>query len=215
LDANCCLLYERVQFRYCDFLLTPGKIAASYTLNAAYSRDVVSPCEQPAPDRANLRSSPDGIPQHLDVVVIHQLKWTLGGAGKPEDRSVPVAVLPSPPARLVIGGVERGCVCGAPPDRWLEAQATKLFVLCKIISWTRELHAAGIATDHLEGPLEVAKVAKREGSLRRKRECRWVREAMAEPVQRSWVEAACKTCGEERCPGMLVCLVELVDTRHE
>ena len=35
---------------------------------------------------------------------------------------------------------------------------------------------------------------------------------MALPAHRSWVEAARKTCGEERRPGMLVCLVELVDT---
>ena len=128
LDANCCLRYERVQFRYCDFLLTPGKIAASYTLNAAYSRDVVSPCEQPAPDRANLRSSSDGIPQHLDVVVIHQLKWTLGGAGKPEDRSAPVAVLPSPPARLMEGGVERECDEERPLiDGWKPKRQSSLY----------------------------------------------------------------------------------------
>jgi hypothetical protein len=100
------------------------------------------------------------------------------------------------------------------PNRRLEAQADKLFEVCEIIGWTRELHAAGIATDQLKGVREMAKVTERQGSRRGKRDCRCVREAMALPAHR-WVEAARKTCGEERRPGMLVCLVELVDTGHE
>ena len=104
-----------------------------------------------------------------------------------------------------------------PPNKRLEAQSNKLFELCEIIGWTGELHAAGVALEHLKRVREMSKVTKRQNSRRGKRECRCVREAMALPAHRSWVEAARKTCGEERRPGMLVCLVELrvVDTRHE
>jgi hypothetical protein len=96
------------------------------------------------------------------------------------------------------------------PDRRLEAQSDELFVLGKVVGWSSELHAAAVATGHLEGhgPLEVAKVPKREGSRRRKQECRCVREAMPLPAQCSWVETARKTRGEERRPGMLVCAWE-------
>jgi hypothetical protein len=64
------------------------------------------------------------------------------------------------------------------PNRRLEAQADKLFEVCEIIGWTRELHAAGIATDQLKGVREMAKVTERQGSRRGKRECRCVREAI-------------------------------------
>ena len=123
-----------------------------------------------------------------------------------------MAVLPSPPARLMIRGVESGRVRRVPSNRRLEAQSGKFLVLGEIIGWTSELHAAGVALEHLESVREMAEVTKRQGSRRGKRECRCVREAMALPAHRSWVEAARKTCGEERRPGMLVCLVELVDT---
>jgi len=102
-----------------------------------------------------------------------------------------------------------------PPEKRLEAQADKLLELRDIIGWTRELHAAGIALEQLEGVREVAEVTKRQRRQRGKRRCRWVRESVSLPAHRSWVEAARKTGGEERRPGMLVCLVELVDTRHE
>ena len=120
----------------------------------------------------------------------------------------------SPPARLMIRGVESGRVRGVPPNRRLETQSDKFLVLGEVTGWTSELHAAGIALEHLEGPRQMAKVTKLQ-SRRGKRECRCVREAVALPPHRSLVEAARKTCGEERRPGMLVCLVELVDTRHE
>jgi hypothetical protein len=142
----------------------------------------------------------------------------------PEDRAAPVAVLPSPPAGLMVstmvGGVESECVRRVSPDKRLEAQADKLLELCEIIGWTRELHAASIALKHLKRVLELAKVPpKREGSRRRKRGCRWVRASMSLPSHRCRIEGACKACqcGEERRhgPGVQVCLVvlvELVDT---
>ena len=44
LDADCCLLFEskfeRVQFSYCDFLLTPGKESAGEPLHKNQSREV-------------------------------------------------------------------------------------------------------------------------------------------------------------------------------
>ncbi len=107
------------------------------------------------------------------------------------------------------------------PDKRLEAQADKLLELCEIIGWTRgrELHAAGImiALKQLESVRhgEMAKVTKRQRGRRRKRGCR-VRESMSLPGHhcRIELEGACKAsrCGEERRPGVQVCLVELVDT---
>jgi len=47
-----------------------------------------------------------------------------------------------------------------PPDKRLEAQADKLLELRDIIGWTRELVAAGIALEHLEGVREMTKVTK-------------------------------------------------------
>ena len=99
-----------------------------------------------------------------------------------------------------------------PPNKRLEAQSNKLFELCEIIGWTGELHAAGVALEHLERVREVAKVLKREGSRRGNRGCHWVRESVSLPAHRCRIEGACKACGEERCPGVQVCLVELVDT---
>jgi hypothetical protein len=40
LDADCCPLYERVQFSYCDFLLTLGKEAADEPLHKNKSREI-------------------------------------------------------------------------------------------------------------------------------------------------------------------------------
>ncbi len=128
-----------------------------------------------------------------------------------------MAVLPSPPAGLVVGGVEGECVRRVPPDRRLEAQADKLFVLCEIIGWTHELHAAGIALKHLEGVREMAKVTKRQRSRRGKRVPLGTRVGVLAsssllPAHRCRIEGAGKACGEERRPGEQVRLVELVDT---
>jgi hypothetical protein len=115
----------------------------------------------------------------------------------------------------MVGGVESECVRRMPPDKRLEAQADKRLELCKIIGWTRELHAAGIALKQLESVREMAKelkVTKRQRSRRRKRGCRCVGESMSLPGHRCRIEGACKACGEERRPGVQVCLVELVDT---
>ena len=106
LDADCSPGNELVQFVLSDVPLSLSKVAANYTLYAAHSGNVVSSRVQLALDRANFRSGSDAIPQHLDVMVRHELKWTIGGPGLPEDRAAPVAVLSSPSAGLVIGGVE-------------------------------------------------------------------------------------------------------------
>ena len=109
----------------------------------------------------------------------------------PEDRAAPVAVLPSPPAGLMVGGVESECVRRVSPDKRLEAQADKLLELCEILGWTRKLHAAGIALKQLESVREMAKVTKRQRGRRRKRGCR-VRESMSLPSHRCRIEGACK-----------------------
>ena len=212
LDADCSPGNELVEFVLSDVPLGLSKVAANYTLYASHSWDVVSSGVQLALDRAYFGSSADAIPQHLDVVVAHEFKWTTGGPGLPEDRAAPVAVLPSPPAGLMVGGVESECVRRVSPDKRLEAQSDKLFVLCEIIGWTGELHAAGIALRQLESVREMAKVTKRQRGRRRKRGCRCVRESMSLPAHRCWIEGARKACGEERRPCMQVCLVELVDT---
>jgi hypothetical protein len=119
----------------------------------------------------------------------------------------------SPPAGLMVGGVESECVRRVSPDKRLEAQADKFLELCEIIGWTRELHAAGrIALKQLESVREMAKVTKRQRSRRRKQGCRCVRESMSLPGDRCRIEGACKARGEERRTGVQVCLVELVDT---
>ena len=67
-----------------------SKVAANYTLYASHSWDVVSSGVQLALDtssRAYFGSSADAIPQHLDVVVRHELKGTTGGPSLPEDRA--------------------------------------------------------------------------------------------------------------------------------
>jgi hypothetical protein len=211
LDADCSPGNELVQCVLSDVPLGLSKVAANYTLYASHSRDVVSSGVQPALDRAYFGSSADTIHQHLDVVVRHELKGTTGGPSLPEDRAAPVAVLPSPPAGLMVGGEESECVRRVSPDKRLEAQADKLLELCEILGWTRELHAAGIALKQLESVREMAKVTKRQRGRRRKRGCR-VRESMSLPSHRCRIEGACKACGEERRPGVQVCLVELVDT---
>ena len=106
LDANCSPSNELVQFVLSDVPLSLSKVAANYTLYAAHSGNVVASAVQPALG-ANFRSGSDAIPQHLDVMVRHELKGTVGGPSLPEDRAAPVAVLSSPSAGLVIGGVER------------------------------------------------------------------------------------------------------------
>ncbi len=60
-----------------------------------------------------------------------------------------MAVLPSPPAGIMVGGVESECVRRVSSNKRLEAQAdnfnrVKLLEICEIIGWTRELHAAGM-----------------------------------------------------------------------
>ena len=106
LDANCSPSNELVQFVLSDVPLSLSKVAANYTLYAAHSGNVVASTVQPALG-ANFRSGSDAIPQHLDVMVRHELKGTVGGPSLPEDRAAPVAVLSSPSAGLVVGGVER------------------------------------------------------------------------------------------------------------
>jgi hypothetical protein len=102
LVAGCSPGNEPFKFLESDVPLGLSKVAADYTLYAAHGGNVIPPGVQLALERANFGSASDAIQQNLDVVVIHQLKWT----SLPKDRAVPVAVLPRLPACLVVGGVE-------------------------------------------------------------------------------------------------------------
>ena len=78
LDADCSPGNELVQCVLSDVPLGLSKVAAkfraNYTLYASHSRDVLSSGVQLALDRAYFGSSADTIPQHLDVVVRHELR---------------------------------------------------------------------------------------------------------------------------------------------